>query len=246
MLALTAPGPTRRRTRPAHGRSDPRLHHGSSAETQRLADAGVPARRNRRTERSESVLAQRPRRSAEPNGRGIGGSRRTLPPRDKPDPRERRLPRIHRHGRPLDGAIRPRAGCEKVVRDTVREWFEQSLIETVVACRSLEHSQYWSADDVAKLLGPEGLTASVLARYHVDFAVNRSLGRKLGSLKDREFEPDRLVVRAAIVTPSARRSTASRRRDPACRGSISTDNQGVRSCPFPAFLFSASWSGGQR
>jgi hypothetical protein len=77
-------------------------------------------------------------------------------------------------------------GCEQVVRDTVREWFEQSLIETVIACRSLQHSQYWSVDDVAKLLSPEGLTASVMARYHIDFAVNRSLGRKLGSLKEKE------------------------------------------------------------
>jgi hypothetical protein len=77
-------------------------------------------------------------------------------------------------------------GCEVVVRDTVREWFEQSLIETVVACKSLQHSQYWSADDVEKLLSPEGLTTSVMARYHIDFAVNRALGRKLGSLKERD------------------------------------------------------------
>jgi Histidine kinase-, DNA gyrase B-, and HSP90-like ATPase len=76
--------------------------------------------------------------------------------------------------------------CETIVRDTVREWFEQSLVETVIACKSLQHSQYWSADDVEKLLSPEGLTAAVMARYHIDFAVNRALGRKLGSLKEKD------------------------------------------------------------
>jgi len=75
---------------------------------------------------------------------------------------------------------------ETIIRDTVREWFEQSLVETVVACQSLKHSQYWSQDDVDKLLSAEGLTAAVMARYHIDFAVNRALGRRLGSLKDKE------------------------------------------------------------
>jgi hypothetical protein len=77
-------------------------------------------------------------------------------------------------------------GSEPYIRDTVREWFEQALVETVVACKSLQHSQYWSSDDVEKLLSPESLTAAVLPRYHIDFAVNRALGRKLGSLKDKD------------------------------------------------------------
>ena len=77
-------------------------------------------------------------------------------------------------------------GAEPLIRDTVREWFEQALVETVIACKSLQHSQYWSATDVEHLLSDEALTAAVLPRYHIDFAVNRALGRKLGSLKEKE------------------------------------------------------------
>ena len=77
-------------------------------------------------------------------------------------------------------------GAEPFIRDTVREWFEQALVETVVSCKSLQHSQYWSADDVERLLSEEGLTAAVLPRYHIDVSVNRALGRKLGSLKEKE------------------------------------------------------------
>jgi hypothetical protein len=77
-------------------------------------------------------------------------------------------------------------GARQAATTVIREWFEQALLETVIACKSLQYSQYWSADDVSKLLSPEGLTASVMSRYHIEHAVSRTLGRKLGTLKSKD------------------------------------------------------------
>lgn len=76
-------------------------------------------------------------------------------------------------------------GAREVVQETVREWFEQALIETIVGAQGLQGSAFWPADDLAKLWSEEGLTAAVLQRYHVDVNVKRTLGAKLGSLKEK-------------------------------------------------------------
>ncbi len=39
--------------------------------------------------------------------------------------------------------------------------------------------------DVQRLWSEEALTAAVLPRYHVDIAVKRALGAKLGTLKEK-------------------------------------------------------------
>jgi hypothetical protein len=72
-----------------------------------------------------------------------------------------------------------------VIKETVREWFEQALVETIVGAQGLQGSAYWPADDLNKLWSEEGLTAAVLQRYHVDVNVKRTLGAKLGSLKEK-------------------------------------------------------------
>ena len=69
--------------------------------------------------------------------------------------------------------------------DVCREWFEQSLIETVLGVQSLKDSREWTVEDIGKSLAEEALTAAVMPRYHIDVAVKRALGAKLGSLKDR-------------------------------------------------------------
>jgi hypothetical protein len=73
----------------------------------------------------------------------------------------------------------PRATVEEVVH----EWFEQSLIEAVMGVQSLEGAREWSVEDIGRSLSEEALTVSVLPRYHLDFAIRRALGTRLGSLK---------------------------------------------------------------
>ena len=71
-------------------------------------------------------------------------------------------------------------GAGPLVEATVREWFEQALVETVLGVRSLAGSQRWSVEDVGNALSEEALTAAVMQRYHVDVACKRAL-RKLGA-----------------------------------------------------------------
>ncbi|HEX5758433.1 MAG TPA: hypothetical protein VF121_04525 [Thermoanaerobaculia bacterium] len=77
------------------------------------------------------------------------------------------------------------AGARKVVEGVVREWFQQSLIEAVIGVQALEGAREWPVDDIGRALSEEALTAAVMPRYHLDFAISRSLGSKLGSLKQR-------------------------------------------------------------
>jgi hypothetical protein len=72
-----------------------------------------------------------------------------------------------------------------VVEDTVREWFEQALIETVLGVQALSGSQEWSVEDISKALSEEALTAAVMQRYHIDNSIKRVLGARLGSLKEK-------------------------------------------------------------
>jgi hypothetical protein len=77
------------------------------------------------------------------------------------------------------------ASARTVVRDVVREWFEQALVEAVLGVQALHGSQEWPIDAMARAMSEEALTAAVMQRYHIDVAVKRALGAKLGTLKDK-------------------------------------------------------------
>ncbi len=77
------------------------------------------------------------------------------------------------------------AGADGTVKNTVQEWFEQTLIETVLGVEALKDAREWTIDDVSKALSVEALSAAVMPRYHVDVAIRRSLGTKLGTLRER-------------------------------------------------------------
>ncbi len=77
------------------------------------------------------------------------------------------------------------SGARDVVTDVVREWFEQALIETVLGVQGLRDSKEWDIDAIRNALSEETLSAAVMQRYHVDVAVKRALGAKLGTLKER-------------------------------------------------------------
>jgi hypothetical protein len=76
-------------------------------------------------------------------------------------------------------------GVREAAGDAVREWFEQALVEAVLGVLALKDSQRWTSDDVAAALSEEALSAAVMPRYHIDIAVKRSLGARLGSLRER-------------------------------------------------------------
>jgi hypothetical protein len=76
-------------------------------------------------------------------------------------------------------------GSRPIVRDVVHEWFEQALIETVIGVQALHGSQEWTIEQVARAHSEEALTAAVMQRYHIDVAIRRALGSKLGSLREK-------------------------------------------------------------
>jgi len=71
------------------------------------------------------------------------------------------------------------------VVEVVREWFEQTLIETVIGCQQLQGDRNWSSSDLEAVLSEVSLTAAVMPRYHVANAIKRALGAKMGTLRDR-------------------------------------------------------------
>jgi hypothetical protein len=76
------------------------------------------------------------------------------------------------------------SGTKPVIESVVREWFEQQLVETVMGALALRGSSQWTVQDLDKLWSEEALTAAVLPRYHVDINIKRTLGSKIGSLKE--------------------------------------------------------------
>ena len=76
-------------------------------------------------------------------------------------------------------------GGRSVVESVVREWFEQQLVEAVMGALALRGgSTLWTMQDLEQMWRDEALTAVVLPRYHIDVNVKRTLGAKLGSLKE--------------------------------------------------------------
>lgn len=72
-------------------------------------------------------------------------------------------------------------GAPEIVRDVVREWFEQQLVEAVMGVRSLRGSAEWSDDDLAVATSEEALSSVVLPRWNVHQQIGRALARKLGA-----------------------------------------------------------------
>lgn len=73
--------------------------------------------------------------------------------------------------------------AKSIITEVAREWFQQTLTEVIYSVDFLRGDKQWSDKDVEGLLSPEGLTAAVLPRYHIEMAVRRTLGSKLGSIK---------------------------------------------------------------
>ena len=90
----------------------------------------------------------------------------------------------------------PRAG--EVVKSVVHEWFEQQLVEAVMAAHAFRRSPEWDDEDLKVLWSAEALTAVVCPRYHVFYSIKRRLGASLGrGLQDENTEAPVVVHEAA-------------------------------------------------
>ena len=65
-------------------------------------------------------------------------------------------------------------------KEVVREWFEQSLIESILGVQELAGSKEWNNQHLDDALSEEALTAAVMPRYHVNNSVRRAMGTKFG------------------------------------------------------------------
>jgi len=74
-------------------------------------------------------------------------------------------------------------GIKDTVTDAVRNWFQQSLVETVIGVQALQKSKEWTDEDIKRAISEEALTAAVMPRYHVYNSVKRELGSKLGKMQ---------------------------------------------------------------
>jgi len=74
-------------------------------------------------------------------------------------------------------------GSADMIKDVVRGWFEQALVETIIGVQGLQNSKEWSPADIDTALSEEALTTAVMQRYHVHVASKRELSIKLGSPK---------------------------------------------------------------
>jgi hypothetical protein len=74
-------------------------------------------------------------------------------------------------------------GVEATVKEVVHEWFEQQLIEAVMSAQALKSTGMWSEQELDSLWSEAALTAAVLPRWHIDQSIRRTLGVRLGSLR---------------------------------------------------------------
>ncbi len=74
-------------------------------------------------------------------------------------------------------------GAAGVIEDSVAQWWQQALTETVLGVLALGGSQYWNERVIADALSDVSLTAAVMQRYHLDAILRRELHSKLGVAK---------------------------------------------------------------
>ena len=75
------------------------------------------------------------------------------------------------------------AAVRETVTKAVRQWFQMTLVETVIGIQALQKSQTWNDAEIARATSEEALTAAVMPRYHVYNSVKRELGSKFGKTR---------------------------------------------------------------
>jgi hypothetical protein len=95
-----------------------------------------------------------------------------------------------------------KSGAAAVVHDTVQEWYQQSLTETVMAAQAMQGTPGWAQNHIDALLSPEGLTAAALsARWLHATRAAASVGVRLGK-KPKQTAEHNGVGAAETAKPS--------------------------------------------
>lgn len=70
-------------------------------------------------------------------------------------------------------------GSAQIVESTVLEWFQQTLIETVLGIQALKGGRIWTEEALKDALEGDGLTTAVMPRYLMLLQIKRVLGGRL-------------------------------------------------------------------
>ncbi len=77
----------------------------------------------------------------------------------------------------------PISGLREVVLDSVHNWYEQALTETIIGLQALRGSKEWPTDQLQAAWSESALSSVVMQRYHPFNSIKRELGTKVASLK---------------------------------------------------------------
>jgi hypothetical protein len=77
----------------------------------------------------------------------------------------------------------PVAGLRDIVRDSVHNWYEQALTETIIGLQALRGSKEWPTNHLQDAWSESALSSVVMQRYHPFNSIKRELGTKIASLK---------------------------------------------------------------
>lgn len=75
------------------------------------------------------------------------------------------------------------AGAGAIIEEITAGWWQQALEETVLGVLALGGSQWWDDRSISEALSDVALTASAMQRYHLDAALKRELGARLGTAR---------------------------------------------------------------
>ena len=75
------------------------------------------------------------------------------------------------------------AGLSEIVRDSVHNWYEQALTETVLGLQALRGSKEWPTNQLQDAWSESALSSVVMQRYHPYNSIKRELGTKVAPLK---------------------------------------------------------------
>jgi hypothetical protein len=74
-------------------------------------------------------------------------------------------------------------GLRETVSDSVHNWYQQALVETIIGLQALRGSKEWPMNQLQDAWSESALSAVVMQRYHPYMAIKRELGTRVASLR---------------------------------------------------------------
>jgi hypothetical protein len=103
----------------------------------------------------------------------------------------------------LCGIHSDKQGINLIATETVREWYQQSLIEMIASARSLTGSKGWPPDAIKGLLSEEGLTGAVFSGRWLHWnRIKSSVSVKIGKVGKAKRPEATMVAKPDGVQPA--------------------------------------------